>query len=142
MHDAYGRREWTWQEQRAAFDYWTEQGFVKRHANALANGGYARLEDLQAASDFDLKVLPNLGNEGRVAILRLLGRPRPANLRTAAEVRDQFEQAWRGRIGNERFDQLMVEINVMAFEDLDRANHPAAQALWELARKRRPPAAG
>jgi hypothetical protein len=136
------RREWTWQEQRAAFDYWTKQGLVKRHANALVNGGYAGLEDLRAASDFDLKIVPNLGNQGLVAILHLLGRPRPANLRTAGEVRDQFEQAWRGRLGNERFDRLMDEINAMAWEDLDRANHPAAQALWELARKRRPPAAG
>jgi hypothetical protein len=133
MQDRHERRELTWQQQRAAFDYWTKQGLVKRHANALVNGGYARLEDLQAASDFDLKVLPNIGNAGLVAILQLLDRPRPANLKTAAEI----ERDWRARIGDERFDRLMEEFTVMAREDLDRANHPAAQALWELARKRR-----
>jgi hypothetical protein len=45
------------------------------------------------------------------------------------------------RPAQQRTLRLMGEINIMAWEDLDRANHPAAQALWELARKRRPPAA-
>lgn len=132
-------RQMTWQEREAAVAYWTEQGFVKRHANALAYNGYTSIEDLRAATDWDLQVLPNIGKEGRVAILQLLGRPRPPNLKTVAETRAQFERAWRDRLGDERFDRLMAEIDAMAGDDLDRANHPAAQALWDLARKRRTP---
>jgi hypothetical protein len=138
----FDEQKLTWEERAAAVDFWRQQGLSKRHANVLAYSGYASMEDLHTVTDWDLQVMPNLGKEGRAAILDLLGRQRPANLKTAAETRAQFEQVWRTRLGEERFGRLMDEISAMAGEDLDRANHPAAQALWDLARKRRstPPA--
>jgi len=70
-------RKRTLQEQVTAFEYWTQRGLAKRHANALTNAGYATIEELQTATDEDLQIMPNLGKEGVVAILHLLGRPEP-----------------------------------------------------------------
>jgi hypothetical protein len=70
-----------------------------RHANALVNAGYATLDDLRTASDFDLTVLPNIGKEGRIAIYRLLGKPPPGRQKTTGQVRARFEQQWQLRLG-------------------------------------------
>jgi len=135
MHDE--RKALPWKERLKALDYWTKQGLKTRHANALISAGYASLDDLKAASEWDLRVLPNIGDQARVAIYRLLGRRPPGNLKTTAEVRAEFERTWRTRLGDDRFDLLLDEIASMAGDALDKTNVPAAQALWAVARRRR-----
>lgn len=135
--DDDGRRPLPWQQHASALDYWLSQGLSKRSANGLINAGYSTIDDLRTATDEDLAVIPNVGTEGRVVIYRLLGRMPPGKLRSSAERRDEFESAWRSRVGDERFNRLLDEIAAMAGSDLDKASWQAGQALWTLARKRR-----
>ena len=135
MHDR--RKALPWQERGNALDYWKKQGLKARHANALINAGYTSLDDLKAASDWDLKVIPNIGDQARVVIYRLLERQPLGTLKTTDEVRAKFERIWRARLGNDRFDLLLDEIVAMGDDGLDKTNLPAAQALWAMARRRR-----
>lgn len=131
------RRHLTWQERSRAFTDWRELGLTARHANALINAGYSSLDDLRPATDFDLKVMANIGDQGRLQLYRLLGRQPPAKLKSPAEIQSEFEREWRSRFGDDRFDRLLDEIVDIVGNALDKSNLPAAQALWWLARKRR-----
>ena len=131
------REPLSWRDRADAFTRWRELGLSSRHANALVNAGYSSLNELRTTTDFDLTALPNVGKEGRVAIYRLLGKPLPSNQESSAEIRARFEQQWQSRLGDERLNRLLDEIVDMAGDALDKGNLPAAQALWDMARRRR-----
>lgn len=50
-------------------------GVGNRVANALARAGYTTVEQVEALSDDELLVLPNVGPEGLRAIRRLIPEP-------------------------------------------------------------------
>jgi hypothetical protein len=126
-----------WQKRQQAFEHWTGHGLVKRHAYALVNAGYATLDDLREAADPNFPYLAHIGPNGLLAIYRLMGRQPPTKLKSTDEIRTEFEQAWRTHVGQERLDNLADLIIDEAGDALDKANHKAAQAMWEMARRRR-----
>lgn len=124
-------------EHRAVVAYWCRFGFTTRNANGLINAGFRDLEELRAATDQDLAVIRNVGQEGKAIVYRLIDRHPPQVLQTADERSSTFEALWRGRFGDERFDRLIAEIADLAGPELATVNVGAARALWRLARQKR-----
>lgn len=125
------------EERDQAFKHWRDLGFSGRHARVLMDLGYVSVDDLKNATDLDLRVLPGIAREGLVLIYRLIGRESPLKLKSKAEVRAEFERAWRASIDEDRINRLLDEIAAMVGDALDRANQQAAEALWGMARRRR-----
>jgi hypothetical protein len=124
------------QEIRATED-WRDRGVSLRCARALANFGILTIEDLRAASDHELSTIPNIARKSLVEIYQFIGRKMPGNARTPEQIQAGYEQAWRAKVGNDRFESIVDSIVEMAGDALDRPSVAAGQALWAAARRQR-----
>ena len=124
-----GKRFSSPNERRAVVAYWCWLGFTTRNANGLINAGFRDLEELRAATDQDLAVIRNVGQEGKAIIYRLIDRHPPLVLQTANERSSIFEVIWRGRFGDERFDPLLAAIADLAGPELATVNVGAARGV-------------
>lgn len=127
----------SFEEEAHAAEDWQRRGLRIRSARALAHQGIVTIEDLKAASDHELSTIPNVARKSLVEIYRFIGRKMPGNARSPEQIQAAYEQAWRAKVGNARFERIIDSIVEMAGETLDRPSVAAGQALWAAARRRR-----
>jgi len=127
----------SFQEEIRAMEDWQNRGLSVRCARALAKFGILTIEDLNTASDHELSTIPNVARKSLVEIYRFIGRKMPGNARTPEQIQAGYEQAWRAKVGDARFESIIDSIVEMADEALDRPSVAGGQALWAAARRRR-----
>lgn len=125
------------EEEIRAMEDWRHRGLSLRCARALAKFGILTTEDLNAASDHELSTIPNVARKSLVEIYRFIGRNMPGNARTPEQIQAGYEQAWRAKVGDDRFEGIIGSIVEMAGDVLDRPSVAAGQALWAAARRQR-----
>ena len=116
---------------------WEERGIRPRWARALVGNGILTLEHLREATDRELLNLPAVGHRGLRQICELVGRRAPGDQKMPEEIQAEYERAWREKVGDERFDDILDFIAEIAGEALDRPSVLAGKALWAAARRRR-----
>jgi len=127
----------SFQEELRAVEDWQRRGLRIRSARALVQQGILTAEDLNAASDHELMTIPNVARKSLVEIYQFIGRKMPGNARSPEQIQAAYEQAWRAKVGNSRFESILDSIVEIAGEALDRPSIAAGQALWAAARRQR-----
>jgi hypothetical protein len=123
-------------ESRAVYE-WQNRGLRVRAARALVQQGIVTMKDLHAASDHELSTIPNVARKTLVEIYALIGRKLPGNEKSPEQIQAHYDQIWRAKLGNSRFEDILDSIAEMAGETLDRPSIAAGQALWAAARRQR-----
>src|SRR5262249_23410175 len=108
-----------------------------RCANSLVACGILTLDDLRAATDHELMLIPQIGTQGLRAVCELVGRDVPSGAATRKEIQAEYVRVWRAKVGAERFEYILDLIVDMAGDILDRPSVNGGQALWSAARQRR-----
>jgi hypothetical protein len=130
-------RRLSFEEERHFAREWQARGLTRRCANSLVAWGILTLNDVRAATDHELSLIPQIGTQGLRAVCELVGRDVPSGEGTRKEVQAEYERVWRAKVGDERFEHILDLIVDMAGEILDRPSVNGGQALWSAARRRR-----